>query len=492
MTRKEVVDILNQFESEHPVDEWTVKGIHVWPMIKIDLFFRWLKVTDERYKKSSELFKVKKNNLFKKSYLTVISMLRLSVLLIKPTRKEESFFFLDSRSYRSKIDNKQRNRFYHSLVDYINHLKPASKMIYISDDSEYSIYPSDESIYFSSKYFHAIRLLSLFKKPNKVSESSHFDSLMKTFGEDGYKIVSKQHYKNEIDNLFNSILEQKYLIKTILRKENATLTFELCFYSLTRYAANIAARELNIETIEIQHGGMGPEHIAYSGWSKFPKEGYELMPKTIWLWDDASYNLIKKWTNKQHYHSCFLGGNPWISFLLNDSQNKYSSFPTDKKIILYTLQTHDIEPYLLETIASTPEEYQWWIRLHPGKLDARNSILAQIEERNLLDKVIIDKATNLPLPIILLNTSVHISAFSGSVIEAAMLGVFSILIDEIGVSNYQKQIQDGLAVAELSKDKDKLIEKIKSYPTDSIYENNNSHENQYNNYKSFIDNLLTS
>src|SRR5690554_6681981 len=107
MTRKEIAHILNQFEKDHPVDEWTVDKIHIWPMIKIDLFFRWLKKTDERYNNSA-VSEGKRNNLLKKLYLTLVSVYELITLWFKPKSKKAHILFIDSKPYRSIVDGEKR------------------------------------------------------------------------------------------------------------------------------------------------------------------------------------------------------------------------------------------------------------------------------------------------------------------------------------------------------------------------------------------------
>ena len=40
MKASEVIDIINQVEDVFPVDEWKVNGIHVWPVIRIQLKYQ--------------------------------------------------------------------------------------------------------------------------------------------------------------------------------------------------------------------------------------------------------------------------------------------------------------------------------------------------------------------------------------------------------------------------------------------------------------------
>ncbi|MDD2983956.1 MAG: hypothetical protein PHQ74_11285 [Crocinitomicaceae bacterium] len=490
MTRKEIVDILNQFEAEHPVDEWTVDGIHVWPMIKIDLFFRWLRKTDKRYKKGQSLAE-KGNSILKKMFLTLKSFFSLFILLIRPKSKNKHILFIESTAYRSRIEGKSRNRFYHSLTSYIKENYAGFNVLFLNSDDFFNNYDQDEKICFFNKYFRALKLLSFFKNKKLVTHLPVYDDFIAVFGEKGHEVIVDLSYLNELINQIVSVKGQVFLSKVLMKKFKVKLAFELCYYSDTRYGANIAARELGVKTIEIQHGGMGPEHISYSGWTKFPEKGYSLLPSTIWLWDEVSYELINEWVSKQYYHQCVLGGNPWFSSVFNNQNKDSNEFLEDKKIILYTLQTNNIEDFILKTIQNTPSNYQWWIRMHPTKLNARDQIIQQLKDSDIYPKVILDKAAELPLPTILLNICIHISAFSGCITEAALLGKFSIILDEVGVSSYRKQIEDGMAIAELSKDENALLEKIICYSSTSSMSSQKNIDGIHELYKEILDDLLS-
>src|SRR5690606_9457271 len=123
-----------------------------------------------------------------------------------------------------------------------------------------------------------------------------------------------------------------------------------------------------------------------------------------------------------------MGGNPWIAYVTQNGG--HYTFPTSRHIILYTLQYDDIPPHVIEAIKSTPQQFQWWIRLHPRKLQAK-SIITELLLRSEVNPCHfeIEKATNYPLPIILAKSYVHVSGSSGSIIEAAEMGVFSIIVE---------------------------------------------------------------
>ena len=81
MTRKEAIEILNSLEQKYPVDQWTIDGITVWPVIKIDLFFKWF---NKYY--SKELISdtnTQENSTTKKIINCVSSFIKLGKLLLQ-------------------------------------------------------------------------------------------------------------------------------------------------------------------------------------------------------------------------------------------------------------------------------------------------------------------------------------------------------------------------------------------------------------------------
>ena len=191
--------------------------------------------------------------------------------------------------------------------------------------------------------------------------------------------------------------------------------FILCYYVSEMYAMAMAANQLGISSCDIQHGGQGKLHLAYSGFNNIPENGYKLLPKRFWVWDKDSSLEIEKWISKQSYHEVFIKGNPWIEYCVKEYT---SEIDTAKKIILYTMQpmgAHLLDPYIIDAIVKTPPDYIWWLRLHPRQLKEKAKLYNLLDKYNLLNRVNIEDATKLPLPGILAKTFIHISKYSGSI-----------------------------------------------------------------------------
>ena len=51
----------------------------------------------------------------------------------------------------------------------------------------------------------------------------------------------------------------------------------------------------------------------------------------------------------------------------------------------------------------------------------------------------------MPLPLLLNNCQLHISKSSGSIVQAALMNRYSLIIDELGVNSYRDLINEGIA-----------------------------------------------
>ena len=138
-------------------------------------------------------------------------------------------------------------------------------------------------------------------------------------------------------------------------------------------------------------------------------------------------------------------------------------------IILLSLQSYDmsvaqdlIDDYLAATIKETVKEFKWFVRLHPRQLPLRDVLKAELDKLGLLNEVVVDNANDLPMPAILSRASVHMTKSSGSAIEAAIMAVPNIILDEHGAARYEEYIRQGSATLYLGKDPKALAQVIRS------------------------------
>ncbi|PWB24556.1 hypothetical protein [Flavobacterium sp. HTF] len=427
--REKLIYFLKDAEGKFPVQEWKIEGVRAWPIIKTSVFF----VSYEKKEVAQKSIK--------KYFINFLKLMKLNVLYsficLKTLKfKKIDFLFSGFFGHRVLFEKFFYNRYFDPIMDYLESHGYKSK-IFEYEKMQGSIH------YRQDRVFDATKLIHYFKFKNKnididFEKLEGFSELMQEF--ENQMKISTSEILERISSEFNNALSWKNLWLTVIDKSKVQNVFVLCYYNSKMYGLILAAKERNILSVDMQHGGQSDFNCAYN-FSSLPQDGYELLPDYFWTWDKVSANNIFKFTQNST-HNVIVGGNPWINFLKNKS-----IFLDNKKVILYTLQTTQtpvLHPYIIDGIKNTPEEYTWWLRLHPRMTDIEISTLhEQLKNENLIDRVEIEKASRLPLPLILAQCSAHISHFSGSILEADLMNIkVNVVIDKIGKKFFKKILDE--------------------------------------------------
>ncbi|MCX2745194.1 hypothetical protein OO013_15040 [Mangrovivirga sp. M17] len=245
--------------------------------------------------------------------------------------------------------------------------------------------------------------------------------------------LDKQLLLNKILSILFTVIVWTRIYSFIFKKVNPKLSFGLCYYNNEMLGMNLAASRMGVKSIDMQHGAQGELHPMYTYNRKLLSD-FEMLPDIYWVWDKVSGKNIENWISPNK--KVIYGGNPWIDFL----KEKSILINIDKPVILITVQPLNpvLEKDILEVIYKSSDRYEWWIRYHPRMtLSEKNDFETELKEFNILKKVNFDIPNELELPQLLEIASVHISRYSGSISEASMVGVPSIICDEIGLEIYK-------------------------------------------------------
>lgn len=452
MKREDVIDLLKRWEDQFPVEKWHVNGIYVWPVIKMIIFNNW---------KSQN---VKYNNLQKiqvkqrKKYKIVVSAFKLLKLLISRTR-EAPILFLSANTYRTDFNGFYVNKYFEPIIEYLRCNNDANSVIveYQPQKTDRK-YGTEKRTLFFEQYIPVLNFVSrvfLTKGKLNLEGFDDFENELKLNISDR---VFTSTFKKSLINTVNIIKTHSMLFGLLLHKYKPKCVISLCYYNTFGYALNYTANKKGIPSVDMQHGGLGPMHPAYNIFNKIPTEGFNVLPRYFWCWDKSSFRTVRSGVKAEGFHDVILGGNPWLSYFVANHQEHMP--PTKKKIILYTLQLNPPEDYIIEAIRKTPDEFQWWLRLHPRTLNTMDKLKQLLADFGVLHKVEVDMAVTYPLPEIMSNSIAHISGFSGSVIEGIQLGVKTIVIDSLGAVNYSDYIKSKEAILCIEKNPDILLNTI--------------------------------
>jgi hypothetical protein len=488
MTRKEIIALINNLEQKYPVDEWVIDDISVWPIIKVNIFNGWRVKYDKEFADYNAVVrsKTKRKGLLKKVQELLKSAIYLSKLLLKsPVRVP--FLFLGANNYRVIVDDIFVNKYFEPIANLLrNEYSEKSLFIEYQPQDPAKKYQVADEVVFIENYYGVAKLLQYLNGNNKIvtSKLKDFNLLVTDLK---VKMPDFADYNSQLSYLHRQIVSIKtyiYLFDIFFKKYAPKYAMGLCYYNIVSYAMDYSAIKNKVVSIDMQHGGQGDLHPSYATYNKVPRDGFNVFPKIFWCWDKPSYDVINNWITKQSFHQVLLGGNPWIPFSAQVDKNEYI-FP-QQKIILYTLQLNEPEDYIIDAIKNTPNGYVWWLRMHPRAINTKGLIEDLLKVNGVFDSVEIDRASSYPLPAILRHATVHLSNFSGSVIEAAQLGVKTILLNEVGVANYAEYINSGDAVACLSRSAGELMELIIKIDADA----DNRQSDNYD-YKKTVKEMLT-
>jgi hypothetical protein len=453
--RAAIIEKLNLWEKKYPVDTWMIEGVHIWPILKKDIFFNAYRKFNLAPVKNKNLKKSVLKRIFNKFSKKAKAWLVLNRFKIK----EVKFLFSGAPSHRVTWENSEFNRYFDPIMDY---LTSKGENSYLLEYNKVEL----KDVYKSPRVFNLTEVLPIFAKRlnfdktwSHLKDAPGFIGFFKEMNEE--TALTEEVLKNTLLRNVQSVLSWANLYEYFLKKTKAEFIFGLCYYSGAIFGMNLAAKKLGVVSIDMQHGGQGDLHFAYH-FNKTPAEGYNILPDKFWVWDNLSFEHIVKWTeNKNHFP--VLGGNPWIEFLRDNYKVQKIYHDINKPMVLFTLQPLKpiIDDYFLEVISLTCQKYNWWLRLHPRMTKEEvTGLHLKLVEFKIEGFVNIEDASNEPLPTLLKECSLHVSKYSGSIAEAALLQKPSLIIDEIGEKSFENLIESKLAFSCLKKNSADIIELI--------------------------------
>src|SRR5690606_24637630 len=216
------------------------------------------------------------------------------------------------------------------------------------------------------------------------------------------------------------------------------------YYNIQMFALVYAANKLGIITYDVQHGSQGPLHpMYYFNGLKSGTDYPDTLPSNFWCWDAPSASSLRSWLPSNRMEKVENRGNPWISYTIQHYGDHFKhAINRTKNNILITLQEPVLSGTLLEVIENLDSQrFVWWLRFHPRMMEKRDYWKDYFARKNI-QNVEIDKACEIPLPILLNSSFLHISRYSGSIIEGCILGVRTFITDEIGIETYHYYIDN--------------------------------------------------
>jgi len=452
--RKDIQAFIISLEQKYNVNQILYKGISLWPLIRIRLFF-FLVFKLENHSTANgktESWAIRIWHLLESIGLTLR-------LLLSP--KRITTLYAGSHLHRVMYRGVSFNRFFDVLMDEAGNENDCLLVEYHNPGKKLNYYKHFRVLQLFKLYplfFHLARLRTEEKMEANVLV---FIKSMKTEIESAFPIeFNDSKFLAGLQQELKTIFVYRDIFNVFLKKWRVKETVGLCYYNTPIFGLTIAAAELGIPSVDYQHG---PQNLSYRDWSNVPEEGYTLIPAHFYCWNEIDALAINEWAHRTRRHQAFFHGNSWVRFWQTGKAEISSGVDWQKNIILYTLQPVEgcFEPYLLETIKATAGNFSWWIRLHPRQFHEKDKILRELSEAGVASFTNIENASELPLPEILMHTKLHITKFSGSVLEATEFNIPSIIIDQKGKDHFGPFIDERFYRVVLDKNKDSMLNAIR-------------------------------
>jgi hypothetical protein len=444
--RNDIKNYVCIIENSFPVDEWKINNIHIWPILRLRLHFYLIKYLENKEINAINVFPKKT---FKNKIKSIYYYFRYLVFLKKITKSEN--LFIASNDHRVDFKGAKYNRFFDTFIE----LNKISDYKYIEYGfMKYTNLYKRDKVYPTRIFLKGFKFFKRKNKPFNIQLPFYEEfeqhllsnTITKAFIEDNSRENFLRKFQTDfyIDFLF---------YEKILKKINPKNVYILCYYGEEIMALTAAANQLGINTIEYQHGPQVKIHLAYGSWSKIPDEGFDILPKTFWNWDNFSENILKDWIANSKIYKTKVVGNFWIDYWKFKSKSyKYKDY------VLYCIQPY---PFTLEQLFTKQlitciknSQLKWFVRLHPRQINQMNEVKTFLKEKDILDVINLEQATNDPLPLLLSNAKIHVTNYSGSTLEAATIGLKTIILNAIGNECFSELIHENKAVYIDSNDTD--------------------------------------
>lgn len=263
-----------------------------------------------------------------------------------------------------------------------------------------------------------------------------------------YKALRKQVYRNIL-----FCLVAKMIFSMVLRRVKPGAAYVVCYYSILGMALCAACRQLGIPITDIQHGVAGGNMRAYAGWLKVPKQGYTTLPDTFFCWTKFDVHAITDWSQQTTQHKAVVVGSLWRDYvveksLLVEAERQWSGFFKEinayEKRVLITMQSSTLAQLFVDVVKQCGPNCCFLIRRHPGFSLEKNESYTELS-RNY-PNVFFEQPSNIPIQVLMKNVDVHLTEWSGAVIDAYFESVKSIVISEEALDYFEDFIGSGLVI----------------------------------------------
>ena len=454
MIRREFIEWIRGLETDFPVTSWRVRGIHVWPLIRLSLYSSTFQSGSPSHSLGAGWRRLGGNvgrglAAWAKAYATDSRTNR------RPWEPADAVFLASSIGRRPLVDGRRYDVRAGPFLELIERLGARPLVWEMSPFGDYNV-PRHTPSFLMQPHLIGLRAAcQVLPLGDDFVALEGYDGFLSRVREAGLRFTHGDVHRVRRDVLYLRRLADKFA--GWLRRSRPRLGF-VANTGLQEQAFCLACRELGITSVEVQHGVQGDLHPSYGSWFSVPTDGWETRARVFWSWDEESAAAINRWAmGAPDRHVAVTGGDPWREMWM-DNESELSR-RTDERIeerkrawgaerhILVTLSSQgDVVPAaVLDAVRSSPPTWRYWFRLHPVNQAARRTEAEHVLGPIGVDLDLLEFATEVPLHALLRRMDCHLSVGLSTVVtEAAFHGVSSIACGQEAPDFYRAEMAAGM------------------------------------------------
>ena len=420
----DICEVFFNLEEKYNLNYQMIQGCYPWQLIRVYLYYdltRRLGIFGSPQQKSLTLFD--KIN-------SVIPFLKNSIKSNPLAGRYTKDFLIFDHPRKVLIDGEYKDIYSSFLVDVLE-----DSSFEVLEAPYFNKHFTDEKEYI--KYTDRIQLGSyIHKKLHKISFTQREEKLILTVKKE---LENRFNLKIDLENIFKShILNFQYDYKKytkLFEKRKPKKIFVVVAYE--NKAIVKAAKDLNIEVIELQHGTITDYHLGYS----YPFK--TRMNSEIAYFPDKILTFGDYWLSSKS--SPILRENiiP-IGFPYFESQSReFMDFDVNDNQILFISQGvigKDLSKIAYEFARKMPD-YRVIYKLHPGEYETWRQNYPDLVNELYNFKVIDNSKT--PLYELFAKSKYQVGAFSTAVYEGLMFDCITFIVNVGGIEYLSDLIEKG-------------------------------------------------
>ena len=280
---KEIIELINEAEEKFPVNEWTIDNIHIWPLIRFDIFFQLVPHTAniKNEKTNKEMLRWGTKPLWLlKNVFAFLCAYSVNLLQHKKSQQPTDAVFLSDGASCSWLNGAWYENFCDPFISSLRKKNISSFLI--TPTYQYFLPRHTKASFILPNLAYIMFINKFFSKNARINAANikDFDKLL--------DFLRAKEMPLELPDLKQIAAKVSFIrdcasfYKKILKRLKPHFGLRPCYYGIQGMAFNLACHECGVLSVDIQHGFQVNEHVAYGSWSKVPASGYELLPAVFW------------------------------------------------------------------------------------------------------------------------------------------------------------------------------------------------------------------